>query len=408
MPDPPIATREITIATPIPIPEPEPTIASYFERVLNIEVEMDPDAWDELRWQTRTWESVYQSPGGLRLDEPFPSPFTWFSATVSVDGESYPDIGIRKKGFLGSLDDEKPSLKLRFDKFVDGQSLPGGLKRLTLNNSKQDRSLIGTCLAYHVFTEAGLPAPLCHFAKVSVNGDYLGLYVNVEQVEHYMIPRLFEDDDGNLYEGTISDFTAKFRGTFEKETNSKKDDWSDIDAAVSALENGNDRALAEVFDLGQFLVFWGVETLIGNFDGYTGNRNNYFIYREDGGRFVFIPWGPDQAFETTDGPYDDFEAPQSVMATGALANYLYHHDGWRELYVATLEELRDGLWKEKMLADKAMELMNFVQEHATAYERVIANDDLTRVMLFIAGRTDQINAELVHGPPEWPGGPEHT
>ena len=73
--------------------------------------------------------------------------------------------------------------------------------------------------------------------------------------------------------------------------------------------------------------------------------------------------------------------------------------------MATLEDFSDELWDEKKLSDKAMLLMAFVQEHATAYERLIAYDDLTRVMLFIAGRTERLNAELVDGPPECPGGP---
>lgn len=395
-------------AAPVAALEPEPTLRSYFEGVLDIKVEIDPDTWDELRWQVRTWDSIFLPSGEHRLDGPAESPYTWFKADVTVDGHVYPDTGIRKKGRAGSQDDDKPSLKLRFDKFVDDQSLPGGLERLTLNNSKQDRSMVGTCLAYFIYEHAGLVAPRCHYAKVSVNGDYLGLYVNVEQVEHYTIPRTFEDDDGNLYEGEISDFTPKYRNTFEKETNSSEDDWSDIDAAVAALENGDDRELAEVFDLGQFLDFWAVEVLIGSKDGYSGNRNNFFVYREQGGRFVFIPWGQDDVFATTDRHDDDFESPQSVMAAGALANFLYHRDGWRELYVATLEDFRDELWDEKKLADKAVELMAFVQEHATAYERVIAEHDLPRVMLWIANRTDQINRELVDGPPEWPGGSKHT
>ena len=407
-PEPASEAPAVSPAAPVDALEPEPTIRSYFERVLDIKVEIDPDQWDELRWQVRTWDSIFLPSGEHRLDGPAVSPYTWFMADVTVDGHIYRETGIRKKGRAGSQDDDKPSLKLRFDKYVDDQSLPGGLERLTLNNSKQDRSMIGTCLAYFVFEQAGLIAPRCHFAKVTVNNDYLGLYVNVEEVEHYTIPRAFEDDDGNLYEGEISDFTTKYRNTFEKETNSSEDDWSDIDAAVAALESKDDRALADVFDLGQYLDFWAVEVLIGSKDGYSANRNNYFIYRERDGRFVFIPWGQDDVFTTTDRSDDDFESPESVMAAGALANYLYHRDGWRELYVATLEDLRDELWDEKKLADKAMQLMAFVQEHATAYERVIAHDDLTRVMLFIAGRTDHLNAELVDGPPEWPGGSGHT
>jgi len=47
---------------------------------------------------------------------------------------------VRKKGFLGSLDAESPSLKLKFDEYIPGPALLGS--GFTLNNSKQDPSLI--------------------------------------------------------------------------------------------------------------------------------------------------------------------------------------------------------------------------------------------------------------------------
>ena len=117
------------------------------------------------------------------LDGPPDDVFSWFEATVTVDGESLAQVGVRKKGFLGSLSKVKPSLKVRFDKFTDGQLLGGAMKRLTLNNAQQDPSMINTCMAYHIFASAGLPVPRCNFATVAVNGENLGLYVHVESMK---------------------------------------------------------------------------------------------------------------------------------------------------------------------------------------------------------------------------------
>ena len=47
------------------------------------------------------------------------------SATVSVDGKVFKNAGVRKKGFVGSIDSRKPSLKVKLDKFVEGQELFG-------------------------------------------------------------------------------------------------------------------------------------------------------------------------------------------------------------------------------------------------------------------------------------------
>ena len=134
---------------------------AYFalNRVLDVSIEIAPEDWDRLRGQTRTLADILV--GADCLDSPADDIFTWFEATVTVDGEAHTQVGVRKKGFLGSLSKVKPALKVRFDKFVDGQLLGGAMKRLTLNNAQQDPSLINTCMAYHVFAAAGLPAPRC-------------------------------------------------------------------------------------------------------------------------------------------------------------------------------------------------------------------------------------------------------
>ena len=203
------------------------------ERVLNIEIEIDRDDWDTLRNQTRTFEDVIAEIEEFQLSRPFASIYDWFSATVTVDGETHTEVGIRKKGFLGSQSNTKPALKLRFDKYVDDQALGGAVERMTLNNVIQDPSFINTCLTLQVFAAAGLPASRCNFATITVNGKMLGLYAHVEEIKKPFLSRYFDDNDGNLYEGTISDFTAEYRGTIEKKTNEKEDDWADIDAIVA-------------------------------------------------------------------------------------------------------------------------------------------------------------------------------
>ena len=40
--------------------------------------------------------------------------------------------------------------------------------------------------------------------------------------------------------------------------------------------------LERVVDLDAFLRYWAVESLIGFWDGYTNNQNNYFIYEKPG------------------------------------------------------------------------------------------------------------------------------
>ena len=398
--------------TPAPTAEPEEADASdaYFamERVLEVSIEIDEEDWDTLRHQTRTFEDLMAEIERYDLSRPFADIYDWFSATVTIDGETHTEVGVRKKGFLGSQSDIKPSLKLRYDKYVDDQSLGGVMERMTLNNSIQDPSMVNTCLSYQLFAAAGLPSPRCNFATVTVNGRELGLYIHLEELKEPFLARHFDSADGNLYEGTVSDFTPEFRGTIEKKTNEDEDDWSDVDAVVTALLDPSEaglEALGEWVDLDRFLSFWATEVLVGHWDGYTGDRNNYQFYREPDGKFVFLPWGTDDTFHLKDdpNPFDNISnPPPSVLALSAIPNRLYNTPEWRVKYAARLKEILDTAWDEDALLASVDEMAAIVQQHALPDARAGAAEDTERVRKFILKRKGEILADLTPEPPDWP------
>ncbi len=383
---------------------------SYFalDHVLDIAIEIAPADWHTLRHQTRTLEDVITEIQTGCLAQPFTDIYSWFPAQVTVDGQTLTDVGIRKKGFVGSQSADKPSLKLRFDKYVNGQILDGAIERMTLNNNIQDESQINACMAYQIFADAGLPAPRCNFATVSLNGRNLGLYSHVEEIKPPFLARHFADNQGNLYEGAVSDFRPGWRGTFEKKTNEDHDDWSDIDAVVAALQDPTPSgltALDAIVDRDRFLSFWATEVLVGHWDGYAGNRNNYHFYREPQGSFVFIPWGVDQVFslEEDPNPFDDIRRPPpAVWAHGAIAHRLYQDDPSRTAYVRRLRELVDTVWHETELLARVDTMAAIVQQHALPAERAIATHDTKRVRQFIRERRQKILTSLEPEPPAWP------
>ena len=395
---------------PSPAPEPVDPSDAYFaiDRVLEVSIEMDADDWDTLRHQTRTFDDLIAEIEEHQLSRPFASIYDWFPATVAIDGETHAEVGVRKKGFLGSQSDTKPALMLRYDKYVDGQALGGVMERMTLNNSVQDPSMVNTCLAYRVFADAGNPASRCNFATVTVNGKELGLYVHVEEIKAPMLARHFDSADGNLYEGTVSDFTAEYRGTMEKKTNEDEDDWSDVDAVVTALQDPSEaglEALGELVDLDRFLSFWATEVLVGHWDGYAGDRNNYHFYREPDGKFVFIPWGVDDTFHLKDdpNPFDNISnPPPSVLALTAIPNRLYNIPEWRAKYAERLRDILDTAWDEDELLASVDAMAAIVQEHALPEARGKAASDTDRVRKFILKRRGEILADITPEPPDRP------
>ncbi len=370
------------------------------DHVLEVGIDMPPADWDALRLPYRTIADIVG--GADCLASPRESIFDWHAADVTIDGRAFAQAGVRKKGFYGSLSEDKPSLKIRLDKY---NALDGDVTRFTLNNAKQDPSAINTCMAYHVFAAAGLPAPRCNFATVEVNGEDLGLFVHVEEIKESFLERQFGDATGNLYEGTVSDFTWGYRGTFEKKNNEETNDWSDIEAVTAALEEPSSASLeilAELVDLDQFLTFWAVEVLLGHWDGYAGNRNNFFIYRAPGQPFAFIPWGADQVMGGVDNPLDGITTPTSVYAHGDIAYRLYAAPDGRAAYVARLRDLLANVWNEAELTALAERMAGVVAGHLPPAARTAAAEDANRVYGFIAGRKEAVLADLASEPPDWP------
>ena len=338
------------------------------DRLLEVEVTMQKADWDAMRVQERNLYAIFVN---LSCgDEPFPDPYTYFHADVVVEGQPLSDVGIRKKGFFGSLSQTKPSLKLDFGEFVSGQRLEG-LDRMTLNNALQDPAYVKQCLGYEIMASAGIPAPRCNFARVTVHtldgatqatpvdGQ---LYVNVESIKPPFLGRVFGDGTGRLYEATLSDFWLKgtpttgepWRNTIEPKDDAAAADQSEVDALTAALVNpastdAERRAAIEaVVDLDAYLTFWAGEGLIGHWDGYADDQNNFYFYvKPQDGKIHFIPWGADDTFgrgNPLSGRTGDPVHCQAIMPRSALARRLYAMPDTRALYLAKLQTLLDTVW----------------------------------------------------------------
>lgn len=209
------------------------------DRVLDIQIQLAPEDWDALRFQTRDFASALNA---QRKYAPLKTPYEYVSADVSIDGKLLAGVGLRKKGFLGSQNTVRPSLKLKLNKFEKGRSIDG-LKVLTLNNNQQDASLMSQFMGYAFFNRVGVPAPRCAYARVTVNGTYLGIYTHVESIRKPLIRRHFGNADGTLYEGTVVDFFPGWSGSFEREFGNKEAGLRHIEALTVALEGGAGEAL---------------------------------------------------------------------------------------------------------------------------------------------------------------------
>jgi spore coat protein H len=316
------------------------------ERRIEVAIEMAPADWELLRFEGRSLAQLDEDP-------PAPYRYTGFPAQVSVDGVVQRGVEVRKKGFIGSLSTLRPSLRLNFD--PERQGLESGLRRLTLNADLQDRSHARQCMALDLFAAAGVPASRCAFAHVVVNGVDLGTYSNVEPITGRMLRRFWSDDEGPLYEGTTTDVDAASWQNLELESD-QPTEHAELQRLAAALDASDETLVSElqaIVELDRFRDFWAMETLLGHWDGYANNVNNYYLFfSPDSQRFEFIPWGLDQAF-VGQRPFDSGFYDITVYARSRLARRLYDVPEQRALFRERLGELNDELWDEAALLAQA-------------------------------------------------------
>jgi ankyrin repeat protein/spore coat protein CotH len=388
------------------------------DRVLDVQITVADEDWDKIRYQARDFFSALHE---SRKVAPPEGPYTYVNASVTIDGVAFPQIGLRKKGFLGSQSTTRPSLKIKLN-HTDKNAGIEGLTNLTLNNNQQDISLMSQFMGYALFNAVGSPAPRCAYARVTVNGRNLGVYSHVETVRKSFLRRAFGTDDGTLYEGPYVDFYEGWVGSFEHKTGNDAPEREKIQQLIEVLEGDSkniEGAIGELVDLDTFYTFWAVEGLLGFWDGYSGNNNNFFIYlNPTTDKFHFLPWGADSLFSKHSKlrHHNKAGAPISVKTQGLLTHKLYQQKSGRERYAKALMGILEKHWNEAELLAEIDRIDTMVKPYLVNAQRFFGDKDeqktysrvlaLQETRQFIRQRRADITKEIADGMPEWKAVPD--
>ena len=305
-------------------------------------------------------------------------------ATFTIDGRTIRDVGVRQSGgiYHPYLPVEaKPSLSVKFDEFVAGQTL-FDLDKLILKNELQDISFLSEHLTYEVFRRAGLAAPLTAHAQVTINGIDDGIYLMREPVDKSFLARNFGSafTNGNLYEiENRVDFVAAPMAPKLDDEGKKGRTRADMVALASAVQAATPesfvREVSGRVDLDRLATFLAVETATVHWDSLSFNNNNTYMYAHPkDGRFIFIPWGADQTLGLGRGMMRSL-TPQSWLVAQMMS-------------VPTLaarvraEVTRVGtepVWNQKVLRDRIAEVARIL---ATADQTGRTASDVARFTSF--------------------------
>jgi len=233
-------------------------------------------------------------------------------ATLTVDGKSYPGVGVRFRGMssFGMVPEGyKKSLDLSID-YVDSKQNLYGYRTLNLLNGNGDASLMSSLLYSHMARQY-IAAPKVNFVNVVINGEYWGVFVNAQQFdadfleENYRSKKGFRwkvkgnpgADGGLRYLG--EDFEP-YRERFQLKSKDSDEAWKKLIALCRTLDETPaeqlEEALAPIMDVDGLLWFLALDVALVNSDGYWTRASDYSIYLDGDNKFHFIPHDMNEAF----------------------------------------------------------------------------------------------------------------
>lgn len=236
-----------------------------------------------------------------------PATFRWGDVVLK-------NVAIRYKGNSSSNPNQqhKRSFLIKFDEWAKDQRFLG-LRRVPLDNGVQFGSVFSEPIVTSILREEGIIAPRCNHAKLYINNEYMGVYVNVERIDRTFVARHFPKPEGALYKidmggpgcdlNYLGDDPARYGATFEPKTDAASDEMRDVIEFIRKINQTSDQEfssmLASTIDVDAFLKTMAVMLFSGAFDQLTGwNPHNYYLYHglENDQRWNYLPWDLDVGF----------------------------------------------------------------------------------------------------------------
>jgi spore coat protein CotH len=286
----------------------------------------------------------------------------WIEATVTIDGETYEQAGMRLKGnsslmglgggfggggFPGrgpaaenadetadgdtttteaadeaetttteaadepaeeERDPETLPWLIRLDEFVEGQDHQGYEDIVVRSNSSA--TSLNEAVALDLLTAAGLASEKAVSTSFRVNGGDPVLRLAIEHPDDDAWQESAFDGEGALYKAESTgdwsyrgDDPAEYEEVFDQEGGSDVTDLGPLIDFLQFLEESDDATFAaeltDRLDVDAFATYLAMMDLLGNFDDIDGPGNNaYLWYDAETEQFTVVPWDMNLALGT--------------------------------------------------------------------------------------------------------------
>jgi hypothetical protein len=249
-----------------------------------------------LQFESSDWESELEDFNNTDVEVP---------ATMIVDGRTYRDVGVHFRGassFMMVGAGSKRSLNLSVD-FVDEDQDLYGYRTLNLLNAASDPTFLRAVL-YTEIARQYVPIPRMNYARVVINGESWGVYLNAQQFNKDLVRDYFKTEEGARwkvpgsprgmggleYLGPSAD---AYRYIYDIRSKDRPESWRDLATLTRVLNETPaatlEAALRPMLDIDGVLKFLALEVVLVNTDGYWSRASDYNLYQDSKGVFHIIP-----------------------------------------------------------------------------------------------------------------------
>lgn len=266
------------------------------EHIVEIELEMHDDNWKK---KLNAWKKQ------LRKKR--------VTATLKVDGITYDSVGVRLKGnssYFAPAKAEKKKLPFNIKvSYTDkDQSVDGKYKTLKLSNLFRDPSYLRETLSYQIVRDY-MAAPECNYARLTVDGEYYGLYNLTESVDQNFWAEQYATTNGIMFKcdpeskenapdncppgiGANLAYIGRDTACYAARYELKKSDygWSEL-MNLSEAVSKKDSDLNEILNVDEALWMLAFDNSLANLDSYLGAFcHNYYLLKDETGVWRPIVW----------------------------------------------------------------------------------------------------------------------
>lgn len=228
--------------------------------------------------------------------------------SVTINGVTFDSVGVKYKGnSTYNANQTKNPFHIELDTYKDQEY--DGYTDIKLSNAANDPSFIREVLSYKILRNY-MDAPLSNYANVYVNGTLIGLYSNSESISKKFVNKRFGSKDKTFVKcnpingagpGSTAFPNLVYLGTdsaLYNEAYELKSDygWSELIELTNVLKN-DIANIEEILDVDRALWMLAFNNILVNLDSYSGAfAQNYYLYRDDNGRFNPIVWDLNESF----------------------------------------------------------------------------------------------------------------